>query len=390
MVDAAFIRSAADAAPPFRPTRPTNDISPAKGARFQLLSLEALEKLPRPEWLLEGMIPESTTTTIYGPPRNLKSFVALAWSLSIAYGLPWAGRPVKQGAVIYLAAEGAAGMKKRVKAWRKAAGMEEESAPFALLPTAVNMVKPEEGEVEALIAAIQDYGRQCRAPVKLLVIDTLARCFAGGDEDRAGEMGAFVRSVDHIREQTGAAILIVHHSGKDKERGPRGSSSLFGAMDAAFECDRDPAGSLVTVRTTKQKDAEEAAPLVLKTAAVEWHEDGEPEGSIILEPTDEVAAKKRGRAPVPPSAQVAMTILVDTITRSGGNPPHGTDAHIPRNVRVVSVAAWREAHYSRTVGEDGKQDTKRKAFTRAVDALQRAGLVGIWTDYAWLIKPPTN
>ncbi len=49
-------------------------------------------------------------------------------------------------------------------------------------------------------------------PLRLIVIDTLARCFGGNDENDARGMGAFIEGCDVIRLKTAATVLVVHHS----------------------------------------------------------------------------------------------------------------------------------------------------------------------------------
>ena len=60
----------------------------------------------------------------------------------------------------------------------------------------------------------------------MVVIDTLARCFGGNDENDARDMGAFIEGCDVIKQKTGATVLVVHHSGKDEGKGARGSSAF--------------------------------------------------------------------------------------------------------------------------------------------------------------------
>ena len=54
-----------------------------------------------------------------------------------------------------------------------------------------------------------------------MFIDTLARTPVGGDENSAGDTGAFLATVDTIRSESGCTVLVVHQSDKDKgdERG---------------------------------------------------------------------------------------------------------------------------------------------------------------------------
>jgi RecA-family ATPase len=63
---------------------------------------------------------------------------------------------------------------------------------------------------------------------KLVVVDTVARVLPGAEENASKEMGLFVVACDAIRETCGVAVIGVHHSGKDEDRGMRGSSSLGG------------------------------------------------------------------------------------------------------------------------------------------------------------------
>src|SRR6516225_11927406 len=76
---------------------------------------------------------------------------------------------------------------------------------------------------------------QLASPPRLLILDTLARCFGAGDENSTGDMGVFIASLDRLRADfPQLTILIVHHSGKDDTKGARGSTALKGAADAVM------------------------------------------------------------------------------------------------------------------------------------------------------------
>src|SRR6185503_12980305 len=89
-------------------------------------------------------------------------------------------------------------------------------------------------------------------PVGLIVVDTLARAIAGDDENSAQDMAAFIGRVSSIARETGAAVLVVHHPGKDDARGMRGSTALFAACDAVIKITAN--GDLREVATEKVKD----------------------------------------------------------------------------------------------------------------------------------------
>ena len=98
------------------------------------------------------------------------------------------------------------------------------------------------GAVEDVCAAAKALG------AKLVVVDTLARAIAEGDENTADDMGAPIAVLDRVREATGAHVMLIHHTGKDEARGIRGHSSLNGAADMTLHVTKD--GDEVTTTTT--------------------------------------------------------------------------------------------------------------------------------------------
>jgi hypothetical protein len=64
-------------------------------------------------------------------------------------------------------------------------------------------------------------------------------------------MGAVVAALDVLKIATGACVLLVHHRGLRGAHG-RGSSAVFGALDAEMDVSRQ--GTTVSVEGRKQKD----------------------------------------------------------------------------------------------------------------------------------------
>ena len=92
--------------------------------------------------------------------------------------------------------------------------------------------------------------------VKLIIVDTLARSFGGGNENAPQDMGEFIEGCDDLMHEFGATVLVVHHTGKDAQSGARGHSSFFGALDTSMSLkkigDHD-----IQLTCEKQKDAPE-------------------------------------------------------------------------------------------------------------------------------------
>ncbi|MGR5195795.1 helicase RepA family protein, partial [Vibrio rotiferianus] len=214
----------------------------------------------------------------YGQSGARKSFIAIDISCAIATGSVWHNQKTRKGAVVYVAAEGQMGISKRVKAWEIKTG--QQVTQLYILGQAV--VMSEATARNNLIQAIQEIEKHNEIKVELIVLDTLARNFSG-DENSPDAMGKFVRGCDFVKTSTGASVLAIHHSGKDKSRGGRGHSSLHGAVDCEFQVSHDSKTGLTTLTNTKMKDAEEADDVIFDFQTVKLgitSEDGEPITSL--------------------------------------------------------------------------------------------------------------
>ena len=242
---------------------------------YETLDLASIDALPPPTWLIDGLVPEGGLTFIYGKPGKGKSFFSLDMALRIAHGFDWHGKECKQGGVLYIAGEGKGGYRNRVHGWHLKHGLVPDCAPFRLLPRSINFMAPE--EVAKLIRTV----KAVIGDAKLVVVDTVARVLPGAEENASKEMGLFVAACDAIRETCKVAVIGVHHSGKDEDRGMRGSSSLEGAGDCVLHLKRGDDSSIVEVATEKQKDGEEAKPVYLRLEKVEWM-DGLKQASTLV------------------------------------------------------------------------------------------------------------
>lgn len=231
--------------------------TPLHRMRAPLYTDAELEALPAPSWLLEQHLPAGGLSVLYGDPGSGKSFVALAWALSIATGKNWLNWQTRAGPVIYVAAEGGRGFAVRVRALMDAHELVSPTGAYFRLQS-VNLMDP--NDVSDLLA---DVAFTVAGDPSLFVFDTMARCMIG-DENSAEDIGKVIASCDRIREATNAHVLIQHHTQKAGEL-ERGSSALRGAADTMFLLKQDD--GILNLTCTKQKDGLAVTPQRLRLQA---------------------------------------------------------------------------------------------------------------------------
>ena len=259
------IAPAAPIAPWRLPPSPQGNLvtppSPPPPPRIRLTRADQIEVRP-PHWLLRGMLERDTLALIFGDPGCGKSFLAIDWACRIATGTPWRGHPVKSGPVVYVAGEGRQGFGRRIQAWSEHHGISLAGVPLYQVPS---VAIPDPTDLVALFTAI-DTGVAAVGRPALIVLDTLARCFGGGDENSTQDMSKFVAACDLIRQRYDCTILVVHHAGHGDKSRARGAIALKAALDAEYRLENEN-GLLLTA--TKMKDAETPPPVALRLVTVE-------------------------------------------------------------------------------------------------------------------------
>lgn len=201
---------------------------------LRLIPADQLGALPPTEILGNTRFIARGLNVVFGASGAFKSFYTLDSALQVAQSAP----------VVYVAAEGAGGLYKRVTAWCE--HYEQPPGQLQFICEEVNLL--DSSQVNALINLI--------IPIKpaLVVFDTLARCIPGGDENSAKDMGLAVRNSAVIQRVAKTAITWIHHTNR-AERGERGSGAIRGAADAMIELAAN-GDSVIRVSCSKLKDDE--------------------------------------------------------------------------------------------------------------------------------------
>lgn len=261
------------------PDLTVGDEAHPKRRKFEAVPFGEFINGPQPEWLVKGLVPKAGLGMVYGASGAGKSFFVLDLACSIARGVQWRDRKVKQGNVLYVCAEGAGGFRSRGRAY-VLHNQVDLSASLFMIPAAPNFLSATDPN------EVIDEAR--RIDASLVVVDTLAQVTPGGDENSAAEMGKALEQCRRIYEATGATVLLVHHAGKDASRGARGWSGIRAAADFEIEVSAAAGGAEKIARVTKMKDGRDgdAFGFCLAPVLIEFDADGDEVISCVVEPTD--------------------------------------------------------------------------------------------------------
>lgn len=330
------------------------------------------------KWLVKDMLPAKSFCAIYGRSGAGKSFFAMYLAAMVAAGREAFSCDVQQGDVVYLALEGGAGLRRRRDALMQRYDLPDD-LPVHFVKAQMNLRSSLE-DLQALIEVIRERGIK----PAVIFVDTLARAYAGGEENSSAEMMQFVSVMAALQDALDCAVCVVHHTGKDESRGMRGSSALLAAVDAELELTRisddDAEEPVCTVKSTKQKDGMDGLSWSFRLDLMHVSPLDPDATSLVVNPLNDadVAKRKASQQRMPPGQKLVFDALKMAIEEAGesvGLP------QIPVGARCVKASLWREYFYRMSPLD---QESRRKAFNRGEAALRKGGTYGCWAEWCWI------
>ena len=260
---------------------------PTGVAAFKRNKMSDLMNRPQPRWLIRNLIFQQQIGVVYAPPGSFKSFVMLDLCSRLTHGMEWQGRALKPCRVLYVAGEGYAMLYNRRLAWFMQNGMAPADDGLEVIEGALDLTSAE--TVTAFILEM----RKDSDGIGLVVFDTLSTCTAGHNESDGAVMTTAIEHAKLIGRELQAAVMLIHHPGKDTTRGSRGHSSLLGNIDTEWLITRNGKDMAVTLTVTKQKDAEDGQVYSFTASKVGlgmFDDEGEERTSLCLTPAEKVAS----------------------------------------------------------------------------------------------------
>jgi hypothetical protein len=187
-----------------------------------------------------------------------------------------------------------------------------------------------------------------------------------------------------VHARLAAHIALVGHTGKNEDRGARGSNAHLGDVDVMVQISGD---TIKVAQVIKGNDQPERTLAEFKLEAFELgrDEDGDPITTSIVSPehfdaNPAASVSKSKRDKLPPNPKAALHALFECIA-DGETSPRPEDIHVPVGVTCVTLAKWRDRLQKLSI--INAKGNHREQFKRIHVTLKSRGFIGIWEDIAW-------
>lgn len=300
-------------------------------------------------WRVKGLWPVVGVCIVAGASMSGKSFWALHAITRVCMGLSVAGCKSKPCGVLYIASEGASGVRNRIDGLRRKVGT--WGGRLAFIGQAPNLT--DEDDVDDLRATIAETKASMAAKgieLGMVVVDTLSASTPGADENSAKDMSPVLAALQTVAQDFNLLVLVIAHTGKDETRGVRGWSGLKANADGLIMFEGANAEGVRVGEVVKVKDGASGDRFAF--ALVEMEIGRDEDGDAITTCTvDEVAMPDRpktGRAPT--KAMATADLIRKAFNRIFDAKAMPMTAAGAQGAKGVSVADLRAEAYIIGVG----------------------------------------
>jgi RecA-family ATPase len=265
---------------------------------------ELAQNATAPEYLIDGILESKTHGLLAGGSQAFKSFCVLKMAHSICTGRDFFGYTVyKTGKVLYICGEGMGALGRRIRALNIVDGDIGDNLIVKRSPLAIDNI------------ADMDWLRQqinLFHPA-LIIFDTFSSLATSTGENVNEEVARTLRMVTDSCSDNGTTSIIVHHYGKDTDRGSRGASAFSANVDFELSMRRDPNSDMAAVITCKKsKDGEYFEDINIKAQVVDLgmpKQNGHSTTSLVLKRVDNMLGARQQKA----LDTIKRLILIDGI-----------------------------------------------------------------------------
>lgn len=237
---------------------------------------DMIERAAPIKYLIKGIMQQDSIGIMAAQSMAYKSFMALEMAHCICTGRDFFTHKIKQvGKVLYICGEGKGGLTNRMAALKRKHG--GFNGNFYVMDNFMSI--DDEEDMRRLALTVQKV-----KPVAI-IFDTLSSLNSHTNENDSGEVAHILASLRKNLSNGLTSIMIIHHFGKDSEKGMRGSSAFLNNVDFVYNMTREKDSQISVLSCKKAKDGNEFRDITVEAEEIELgfdDDDGYPVKSLVL------------------------------------------------------------------------------------------------------------
>lgn len=332
--------------------------------------------LPKP-WIIKNVMALGEISSWIAPPGKGKSSLLTDIAVHLAAGLNWRGYRTKiRRGVVYFALERAALVERRLHAYGLRDGFED--LPIAVAGQVIDLMN--KSCVVQIMDAIKRAEDAFGIKVALGVFDTHSKGIAagGGDENHARDQNIVAANMRRVLDQTEIHLASIGHTGKDVNKGERGSNARLADVDAEVQISGD---TVKTATVTKANDQPEGqlTGFQLEPYEFEADEDGDKFKTYIV--SKEILAGQTAGKRLTDQQVLAMAALTEVLLSDKAKlAPPGYE--LRKGTKVAPYEKWVE-EMGRNGAIDKNKPGHRSSLQNIRAKLQRDKVIGFRDELVW-------
>jgi len=248
----------------------------------QWLNVDTLaDNATAPQYLINGILETKSHGILSGSSQSYKTFCVIKIAHAISTQLHFFGHEVfSSGKVLYICGEGGGAISRRALALKIEEGGFNNN--FMILE------KPLHIDDEVCMNWLHD--QIVKIKPLLLIFDTFSSLAMDTKENDNSEVSRALKMVSRACSDEDTCSLVVHHFGKDKERGTRGASAFSANVDFEFTMSRTTEDRQTVLSCKKMKDGDNFDDLYLTAHLVGLGlvgQDGKSACSLVLKQSEQ-------------------------------------------------------------------------------------------------------
>lgn len=241
-----------------------------------------------PEWLIEELIPVQGIGLAWGLSGSFKTCGIFDLMAATHRGVGWRDKAVKRGRSIMVVAEGEYFFPNRMRAYAQDRGIDVSELP-AVVPRAVDLRSSK--DVAALAHELLKLG------AAQIWFDTLQQCAPSADENSVKDMGEVITNLKWLSRKLGCFAGVIHHAGKNIDKGARGSSAWRPAVDVELYFEADDTRGIMRAEKIKDGPRGRQYPFENRVVEIGRRSNGKPITSPVIAQVNEAPVMKRDKLP---------------------------------------------------------------------------------------------